>query len=363
MGDENVELVKGIYEKLYSECEMCITVESDISLISAGNKRVFNSAELQDHHALVPLAVPPGDITEEEENIYFLVVNRFFTVFKTPYIYNSVSVDVDVSGRLFKGNGIEIIQKGWKSSPGADEDEAEQEENYSGLVQGKEYPVTDIKIEDKKTEPKKHYTFATLLQLMENPREDGKLLAGLGTPATRGAILQKILDRKYVQLKGKNVLITDDGKFLVENVLKNDKLAAFISVPETTRWEEWLHDDTGAFIAGIKEFVRAAVSGTSMETYNREKTSLGKCPSCGGEIYEGKKNYYCSNYNTEKPCKFLIWKEISGASVSTSDVSVLLAGKQTKIKNCHSNKTGKEFRAAFVLAGERIEFRFNDKKN
>jgi DNA topoisomerase-3 len=334
---------------------------ADPSLISAGNKRLFNSAELQDHHALIPLASSPANLSDDEANIYYLVFERFFTILKPPYVYNSVSINVDISGHLFRGNGVEVLQTGWKT-PGTDEDE-EEAENYAGLEKGKDYPVSSIKIEEKKTEPKKHYTFASLLQLMENPRNDeGKRLTGLGTPATRGAILQKLVDRKYVSLKGKNVLIADDGKFLIENILKNDGLAAFISVPETTRWEEQLHVNTASFLGGIKDFVRQAVTNTDMETYQRDKTSLGKCPLCGGDVYEGRKNYYCNNYKGEEPCNFVIWKEISGAAISPAEVYVLLSGKQTKVKKCVSKKTGKEFKAAFVLSGGKVDMRFDDKK-
>jgi len=99
------------------------------------------------------------------------------------------------------GNGIEVINAGWKLTMNDDEDE-DLPEDYSGLEQGKEYKVDSAEYLDKKTKPKKHYTFASLLQLMENPRgDDGKHLTGLGTPATRGAILQKLVDRKYVLLK------------------------------------------------------------------------------------------------------------------------------------------------------------------
>jgi DNA topoisomerase-3 len=162
-------------------------------------------------------------------------------------------------------------------------------------------------------------------------------------------------------LKGKNILITDDGKFLIENVLKNEGLAAFISIPETTRWEEQLHDNTSAFLDGIRGFVRRAVAHTDMQTYQHEKTSLGKCPLCGGDVYEGKKNYYCSNYNGANPCSFAVWKEICKAAVSPADAQALLAGRQTKVKKCVS-KAGKEFKAAFALAGGKIEMKFEDRK-
>jgi len=370
MGDENVALVEGIYEKLIAAYEGS-KFENDMSgadpsLISSGNKRLFNSEELQDHHALIPLAALPGDSSEQEKNVYSLVFKRFFDIIKLPYEYNSVKITADVFSDnkrfKFKGTGVEVINYGWKTNNDDDEDEDEKLENYSGLAQGKEYNVSAVDIEEKKTAPKKHYSFASLLQLMENPRgEDGKHLTGLGTPATRGSILQKLVDRKYVALKGKNILITDDGKFLIDNILKNNELEAFISIPETTRWEEQLHDNTASFLAGIKDFVRRAVANTGMETYQQEKQTLGKCPLCGGTVYEGKKNYYCGNYKAQKPCNFAIWKEICGASVSTAEAQALLSGKQTKFKNCTS-KAGKEFKAAFYLSGDKILMKFEDKK-
>ncbi|GBU29172.1 DNA topoisomerase III [Treponema sp. R8-4-B8] len=374
MGDDNVELVKNIYEILKKEYSNAGTEHeenikgSDISLINASNKRIFNSAELQDHHALIPLGILPLDISDQERFVYDLVYERFFTVLKPPYVYNSVLIDVDISGHKFIGKGIEVINSGWKyGSEGVDDDRIDDgkdpEKDYSNLEENKEYPVISIDAQEKQTEPKKHYTFASLLQLMENPRgDDGKHLTGLGTPATRGSILQKLVDRKYVSLKGKNILISDDGNFLIENVLKNDDLAAFISVPETTRWEEQLHDDTAAFIEGIKCFVRGAVKNTGMEAYRREKKSLGKCPLCGGDVYEGQKSYYCGNYKAENLCKFVIWKNISQAAVTHADVQALLSGKLTKVKKCVSGKTGKEFNAKFELAAGKIEFRFEDKK-
>ena len=372
MGDDNIELVQGCY-KILKEYYTNTTLDrymfgADPALINSNNKRLFNTAELQDHHALIPLKQLPTDASEEEKNIYSLVFERFFIILKHPYIYNSISIDVDILGHGFIGSGIEVLDNGWRCtidinlSEHDDEYDEDLYEHYSGLEQGKSYLIETVETLEQKTEPKKHYTFASLLQLMENPRgDDCKHLTGLGTPATRGAILQKLVDRKYVSLKGKNILISDDGNFLIENILKNDELAAFISVPETTRWEEQLHDNTAAFIDGIKDFIRGAVKNTGMETYQHEKKSLGKCPLCGGDVYEGNKSYYCGNYKANPPCRFTVWKEICNASLTHSDVQALLSGKQTKVKKC-VGKAGKEFNAKFELVDGKVEFRFEDKK-
>jgi DNA topoisomerase-3 len=366
MGDDNVGLVKGVYNILkneYAQCGVCLEdylKDTDPSLINTGNKRLFNSAELQDHHALIPLEILPEGASDEEYYIYCLVCGRFLNILKPPYLYNSVSIDVDILGRKFIGGGIEVLNAGWKAVSNDNEDDEDVSEDYSALEQGKEYKVNSIETLEKQTEPKRHYTFASLLQLMENPRGDGgERLAGLGTPATRGAILQKLVDRKYVLLKGKSVIISGLGKFLIENVLKNELLAFFISIPETTRWEESLHENTAAFIDGIKDFVSNAVKNTGMDTFQLEKKPLGKCPLCGNDVYEGKKNYYCCNYKGKNPCRFSIWKEICGASVSDADAQNLLAGKKTRIKKCVS-KANKQFNAAFKLEKDKVVFVFQD---
>ena len=361
MGDENVDLVKGIFEKLKSLFPD-LAAGTDDALVAGSNKRVFNSADLVDHHALIPLAPVPEDASPQEKNVFSLVLKQFFTVFMPDYIYNAIKIDVDIGGFFFQGTGSETLRPGWKSAvSGGDEDDDEADaEDYSGLAEGGNYPVSSVATEEKYTEPKKHYTYASLLALMENPRnEEGKRLIGLGTPATRGSILKKLFDRAYLVQKGKTILISNDGEFLVANVLKNEALGNFVSIPETTKWEEELHANTQTFLDGIKNFVRHAVETTSMDQYRTEKTSLGKCPLCGGEIYEGKKGYYCSNYKSEPACRFTVWKEIAGASVTVSDVQSMLAGKPTKVKKCKS-KAGKEFSASFFLDGGEVKFSFDN---
>jgi DNA topoisomerase-3 len=371
MGDENVALVRAVFEKLKKHSPD-MAAGADESLLSKDNRRAFNSAALQDHHALIPLDILPPDATEQEANVYNLVLKRFFTLFMPDFIYNAVKILVTIAGRLFAGSGVEPLQQGWKTGPGADggDDDDAPPEIFSGLEE-KEYPLRSIAAEEKFTEPKKRYTLSSLLSLMENPRgEDGSRLAGLGTPATRGGILKKLFDRKYLSQKGKSVLIEPDGTFLVENVRKNETLARFISIPETTRWEEELRADPRAFVAGIKDFVRRAVKTASMERYQAEKTFLGKCPLCGGGVCEGKKSYYCSNYkprdaknggNGKDGCNFAIWKETAGAPVTPDDARLLLSGKPTKAKKCKS-RAGKEFSASFILKNGKVEFRFQERK-
>jgi DNA topoisomerase-3 len=329
--------------------------------VSANNKRIFNSEQLQDHHALIPLRVlAPGiDLpTEEELNVFRLVISRFFNAFKPPYIYNAIKVTADIQKHIFTGNGIEVLQQGWKKEKTDDEDQAQ---DLSGIENDKSYPVVSIGAEEKFTEPKKHYTYASILQLMENPRdiEAGKLV-GLGTPATRGDILKKLATKEYTTLKGKSLLITDKGKFLIENLKKGEQLKKIISIPETTRWEEEMQENTKVFLQNIKQYVRDVVSSAPpiemLQSDRPQRQPVGKCPLCGSDIYEGQKNYYCGGYKTG--CKFVIWKSVAGAEVTAADAAALLSGKQTRIKKC-KKKDGTPFETHFVLNGCEVKFKFD----
>ena len=312
MGDDNVELVKGIFDKLkcmYDE----YAAGSLEGAIDRGNKRLFNTAELQDRRALLPLAPLPPSASADEKNVYFLVLKRFFNTLKPAYIYNAIAVAVDIAGYRFTGSGVEVLQKGWKKGLQNDEEKAQ---TLAGIEINDIYPVQKIEAVEKYTEPKKHFTYAALLQLMENPRnEEGRHLAGIGTPATRGAILQRLVFLQYISEKGKNILITDNGKFLIWVLLKNEALSAFISVPETTRWEEQLALDSARFVESIKAFVKTAVAAAINEKYeNPGAAAIGKCPVCGKAVKEGKKAYYCEGY--KEGCKFTIWKEIAHAGIT-----------------------------------------------
>jgi DNA topoisomerase-3 len=175
----------------------------------------------------------------------------------------------------------------------------------------------------------------------------GGRLTGLGTPATRGSILQILIDRRYTALQGKNVLITDKGKFLIETLQKSEALNRFISIPETTRWEERLQSDPVAFLNGIKASVREVVKSPISVTYPQlEAASFGMCPLCGNPVREGKKNYYCSGY--KGGCTFTLWKEIAHAVLTAADVAALLAGKRTRLKKC-KGKDGKPFSTRWYL--------------
>jgi DNA topoisomerase-3 len=362
MGDDDAGVVKSVFDKIKAAYPEKLT-DVDEGLISPQNKRLFNSAELQDHHALIPLSPIPEDSSQEEKNVYSLVLDRFLTALKPDYVYNSVKFKVDIGGFNFHGSGVEVLREGWKkTSAGRDGDDAGAEQILSG-VEEKEYPVNSVKSEEKFTKPKKPFTYASILQLMENPRNgESARLAGLGTPATRGNILKDLFDKNYLSLNGKNIIPTGDGKFLVEILRKNDELKKLCSVPETTRWEEQLNDDCAGFVKNIENYVRAAVSSTITDRHERIAVSVGNCPVCGKPVTEGRLSYSCTGWRDG--CKFSVWKDIKITRIEKTDAEALLAGRKTKTKKCKS-KAGREFKAKLFLKDDfsvGLEFEEQPKK-
>lgn len=352
LGDENVELysekyelLSGLYPELSQDC--------DNSKISNENKRLFNSAKLQDHHGLIPLADIPDSASDLQKKVYYSVLKRFFDVIKSEFIYESCLITGTTQDLEFKGSGRIIIQKGFKTEL---DDEIQ---SIPDLNENENIPVTKINNLDKVTQPKKHYTNATILALMENPKgEDENLgkLVGLGTPATRADIIDKLLTREYITQTDQKLLITEKGKFLINAILKVPELKDFISIAKTTEWEEKLADDPESFLNEIRTFIKTKIANITI-TDKWIDPGLGSCPKCKkGRIRETQKSYSCSEWKAG--CDFTIWKNIANAKVSSADVQLLITGKKTKTKKMTS-KAGKEFSAALQLINGKVEFVFN----
>ena len=355
MGDNNVDLFREKFDLLkeYS----ALSTFSDPNLINAGNKHIFNSAQLEDHHALIPLGRIPASANEKERNVYSLVLASFFTVCMPDYIYNEKNIRFLINNYAFLAKVREVIQHGWTETAirGEDEDEEEQEVapfNYSNCK------LSSLRILNKKTQPKKEFSIDTLLAFMERPQgdESGRKLSGLGTPATRAEIIKTLFNRDYLSEEKKKLYVTDRGQFLLKQLSKSESLKKMADVSQTTEWEERLLQDPKAFEKEIAQFVTECVkSGGDRATF-REKP-LGPCPLCKKPVYETKLGYGCTGYKDEPKCPFVIWKTIAGASVSPNDASLLLIGQKTKFKKC-KGKGGKAFEAAFVLKGGKVEFLF-----
>lgn len=357
LGDDNVDLFKEKF-KLLSKANPGLASKCNITKITSDNKRLFNSKNLTDHHALIPLNVLPANVSDNHRNVYNAVLLRFFQTIMEPCRYEVITVEASQDDNIFIGTGRCYIDKGWKENLEENDTEEKIEEFPGNITEGEILPVASSEIVAKKTQPKKQFTNATLLSLMENPRNEdmeknGKL-AGLGTPATRAGIIKELIERRYIQQKGQQLLITELGKFLIETVISIPGLKNFISLNTTTQWEEKLTTEPKVFLEDIKKFVRTEIPEIKI---NRKWTgdSVGNCPLCHkGYVNEGLKTFYCTLH--KNGCSFAISKNICGATITKADIQLLITGKTTKPKNMKSQKTGNPFTAKLKYTNGNLEF-------
>jgi DNA topoisomerase-3 len=359
MGDQNVDLFREKF-RLLSGRYPGHARYADESLITLENRNIFNSAALEDHHALIPLASLPDSASVQERHVYELVLRSFFTVCMPDYVYNKKHLEFHVGDYTFRSTVNEVVQKGFKAAL-SEEPEGDKEDQAVGKFDERSCTVVKLETLSKKTSPPKEFSQDTLLAFMENPRnkEDAKL-TGLGTPATRSGIIKNLFDRGYVREDKKKLYATDKGIFLLGQLQKDERLRSITDVGETTAWEQQLQENPGAFKKSIIEYLRSCIKQGEREHY--EKESPGRCPFCGNLLREGEKNYYCAGHKQAPSCAFSIRKEIAGAKLSLEDIQLLISGKPTGIKKCTS-KNGKRFPAIFVLEQDgKLAFRFPEKK-
>jgi DNA topoisomerase-3 len=356
MGEGNVGMFREVYRLLSGGyphyARLC-----DESLVTEGNKNIFNSAALEDHHALIPLRPLPESADTHERNIFDLVLKSFFAVCMKDYIYNKKRLLFHVGDYVLRTQLNEVAQYGFRENV----KETEEKDEYVQEVQKfdeKTCKVIKLDILQKETRPKKEFTIDTLLGFMENPHgaEDEKL-CGLGTPATRAAILKLLFDRQYIMEDRKKLYASQKGLYLLEQLRKNENLKMITDIAQTTEWEKQLTRNPPEFEKAMAQYIKNCMGSVKTEQYADRPTSV--CPCCGNTILEGKKSYYCSGYKNENPCSFSLFKTIADAHISDKDVSLLLSGKCTGMKNCMS-KSGKKFKAAFRLGHDgKTTFQFD----
>lgn len=275
------------------------------------SKYIVNNAKVTDHHAIIPTEQPAdfSHFTFEERNIYELVVKRFIAVLSEPFEYDEVKVTVDIAGHSFYAKGKITKSAGWKEiyGLGNSDDEDEEAENRSQqlpeLKEGNKLPVLNLKIVSGKTRPPARYTEATLLSAMENPSKqisDKSLKAiiettsGLGTPATRADIIEKLFSNFSIERVGKEIHPTAKGKQLI-NIVPADLKSAEL----TAKWEQQLQDisqgkaDMKNFIVQMRKYATSLVSLviSSDASYVHDNMTKEKCPLCNKYLLEvnGKK--------------------------------------------------------------------------
>lgn len=346
------------------------------------SKRFVDRKKVSDHHAIIPTekASDISALNKNEQAIYDMVARRFMAIYYPDAKYAVTKVITAVNDENFISKGKTGLDQGWKivykndSKQEKEEDTKQEEQVLPPLSENEEVSVQQIKTPEKETKPPKRYTEATLLAAMENAgrlvedKEKAETLkesGGIGTPATRAAIIERLIKVGYLERQKKTLVATEKGVALINLVPEQVK-----SVELTASWEEGLkqieegQSDASLWLDGIKNFtgkvVQMAKEQEVSHEMKQERQSIGKCPQCGCDVIEGKKGYGCSGY--KDGCKFVIWKEIASKKITLKQVQDLLEKGKTGVIKGFKSKANKKFEAILKLNEEnKVEFEFPNK--
>ena len=322
-------------------------------------KRILNSKKVTDHHAIIPtMEIIKQDlkaIPESEMKILSLCANRLLCATGEKHIYNSTKAEITCNNIVFKVSGKEVWKNGWKEfedffknsyKTTEDKSDAEEEKKLPELREGMAIMVEQTKVSEHFTQPPKHYTEDSLLSAMERAgvedMGDEVERKGLGTPATRADIIEKLVKDGFVKREKKQMIPTEDGMKLITilpDVVKSPKL--------TADWENELtlvsKGEVAAeqFMSGIEAMVTDlvktyhSVSDEQKAMFGTGKGGqevLGKCPKCGADVVKGKFGAYCTG-----KCGMNVGKAL-GVTLSDTQVKSLLQGKKILVKGLKGKK-------------------------
>ena len=319
-------------------------------------KRVMNSKKVSDHHAIIPTVQIETyhnvQLSDGELKILALISTRLCMATAEKYQYRSIKAELECGGNTFTASGTTVVEPGWKKYDAAlrsehkvrMEKEDEELKSLPPLTEGFMYSPSECKVVEGFTQPPKHFTEDSLLSAMERAgvedMGDDVERKGLGTPATRADIIEKLVKDGFVKREKKQMIPTDDGMKLITvlpDVVKSPKL--------TADWENALtlvakgEYDPEQFMSGIRNMVTDLV-----KTYNKvgeenrnmfgSNDALGKCPKCGGDVLKGKYGPYCS-----EKCG-MSFGRVFGKELSEEQIKSLLEGKKILVDGLKSKKGG-----------------------
>lgn len=344
---------------------------------------LVNDKEVSDHHALIPtLELEKADVPAlpvGERNILLLVCCKLLCAAAEPFVYEVVTAAFECGGYTFTAKGKQVLSQGWRAIQEVFRSslkEKPEDEDAGGvlpaLTEGQVFEPVTASVTEHFTSPPRPYTEDSLLAAMENAgKEDIPEDAerrGLGTPATRAAIIEKLVSGGFVERKGKNLIPTKAGVNLVT------VLPELLTSPKLTAdWEQRLNEVAKGqaspedFMDGIEamaaELVRkySHISEDGQKLFQPEKETVGLCPRCGKQVYEGKKNFACS----DRACQFVMWKNdrfwTSRRKEMTRKMAAdLLKKGRTSVKGMWSEKKGSTYDAVVILddtGGKYVNFK------
>ena len=342
------------------------------------NKRIFNNAKISDHFAIIPTGVLPKGLSEPEQKLYDLVTRRFLAVFFPAAEFLETTRITRVEGEPFKSAGKVLVKAGWLEVYGKEVAGDDDAPSLVPVQQGEQVKTAEIEVKGSQTKPPARYSEATLLGAMESAGkliEDDELREamserGLGTPATRAAIIEGLLYEQYLH-RNQRELVPSAKAFTLIALLNG------LSIPELTKpeltgdWEFKLRQmqrgqlPRAQFMAEIRALTERIVGQTKAYEHDTIPGDFGKlnvpCPKCGAEVHENYKKFQCQN----AACGWNMWKTILGRSFELHEVETLLRDKVVGPLQGFRSKQGFPFAAVMKLSPEgEAKFDFgNDNKD
>jgi DNA topoisomerase-3 len=343
--------------------------------------RVVNDAKVGDHHAIIPTNTEHNleKFGEDELKIYDLVAKRFLAIFHPEAVFERTRVETTVAEHVYRTSGRVLIEAGWKSVYGEEAVEKNGEDDDTGgdqslprLEQGETAEVREVASLAKETKPPRRYSEASLLAAMETAGKDisdetlreAMAESGIGTPATRAAIIERLIQVGYLERDGRALHATEKGI----QVIRLLGAHALTSAELTGGWEHRLDliekgkDSRDAFMGDIVKFTAETVAELDqLKDIKIERANLGPCPVCGRDVIENRKGYSC--WTKDDPgCGFVVWKSKAGKTLTPVIVKELMEkGRTEKPVTGFRGRSGRSFSAKLKLAQNeegkwRVEF-------
>ncbi len=329
-------------------------------------KAYINDKKLTDHHAIIPTSKPLKEQLDVNlMNVYDLIQRRFIAVFLTDYIEGVTDISLKINHETFVFKGSQPLELGWRRLYIKDfKFDQEPLSQYplrpevkkmiaANFKVDEEIEISAVNVEEKETSPPKPYNDGTLLNAMRyigRQVDDDSLAAqlkdqGLGTQATRAAVIERLIKSKYIYRKGKSIFPTEKGIQLIDVVVSD------LKTPElTAQWEIKLSDIQEGrirqeqFMTEIADFTRSFIPLIKNSRMSSGREHYGKCPKCkDGVIYEGRKNFYCSEYRNG--CDFVIWSTMASKRLPYEAIKQLIQDGKTDWVKGFTSKAGKPFDA------------------
>jgi DNA topoisomerase-3 len=334
--------------------------------------RVINDAKVTDHHAIIPTRSEHklDKMSDDDRRVYDMVARRFLGVFHPEAVFENTRLETTVAEHVFRTSGRVLLQAGWRGvygeealesgSSSSDDDEGGPQ-TLPKLDRGEAVATREVAAEEKVTKPPRRYSDASLLGAMETA---GKLVdddelreamkdSGIGTPATRAAIIERLIDVAYIERDGRSLVATEKGLNVIR-LLGEHKLT---SPSLTGDWEHRLgkiehgEEPREKFMNDIALFAGETVQDldAKLKDVKIPRANLGPCPVCGRDIVENRKGFSC--WSREDPgCGFVIWKSKAGKTLPGAVARELIAtGRTEKPVTGFKGRSGRSFRARLAL--------------